>query len=73
MLDFKLLHTETASKARRGRLELPHGIVETPVFMPVGTNATVKAVSADTLEKIGFKNFSVWFRCFNFVSMVAFK
>lgn len=53
MLEFTLLHTD--NKARRGSLKLPHGVVETPVFMPVGTNATVKAVSADILEKIGFK------------------
>jgi queuine tRNA-ribosyltransferase len=38
---------------RRGRLTLPHGVVETPVFMPVGTAATVKAVPQETLEAIG--------------------
>jgi queuine tRNA-ribosyltransferase len=38
---------------RRGRLVLPHGVVETPVFMPVGTAATVKAVAQDVLEGIG--------------------
>jgi queuine tRNA-ribosyltransferase len=38
---------------RRGRLKLPHGVVETPVFMPVGTAATVKAVEQGVLEKIG--------------------
>ena len=38
---------------RRGRLELPHGGVETPVFMPVGTAATVKAVPQDVLEGLG--------------------
>jgi queuine tRNA-ribosyltransferase len=38
---------------RRGRLQLPHGTVETPVFMPVGTAATVKAVPQDTLEVLG--------------------
>jgi queuine tRNA-ribosyltransferase len=38
---------------RRGVLHLPHGSVQTPVFMPVGTAATVKAVPQDTLEHIG--------------------
>ena len=38
---------------RRGRLELPHGRVETPVFMPVGTAATVKAVEQGVLETMG--------------------
>jgi queuine tRNA-ribosyltransferase len=39
--------------ARAGRMELPHGVVETPVFMPVGTVATVKAVPQDVLEHLG--------------------
>jgi len=38
---------------RRGCLTLPHGVVETPVFMPVGTAATVKAVPQETLESLG--------------------
>jgi queuine tRNA-ribosyltransferase len=42
-----------AGGGRRGRLILPHGVVETPVFMPVGTAATVKAVPQDTLEALG--------------------
>ena len=41
------------SGGRRGALHLPHGTVETPVFMPVGTAATVKAVQQETLEQIG--------------------
>lgn len=47
-------HTDTTSNARTGLLELPHGTVETPVFMPVGTNASVKAVTKDDLAEIGF-------------------
>jgi len=39
--------------ARRGRLITPHGPVETPVFMPVGTQATVKGVPQDVLEELG--------------------
>ena len=38
---------------RRAALHLPHGTVQTPVFMPVGTAATVKTVQQDTLEHIG--------------------
>ncbi len=49
---FNLLRT-TPSGGRRGQLTLPHGTVETPVFMPVGTAATVKAVPQDTLETLG--------------------
>src|SRR5206468_7838527 len=39
--------------ARTGRLHAPHGEIETPVFMPVGTVATVKGVPQDTLEDLG--------------------
>jgi queuine tRNA-ribosyltransferase len=39
--------------ARLGRLALPHGVVETPQFMPVGTNATVKALDPDDLQTVG--------------------
>ena len=41
------------SGGRRGALHLPHGTVQTPVFMPVGTAATVKTVQQETLEHIG--------------------
>jgi queuine tRNA-ribosyltransferase len=40
-------------KARLGKMQLPHGVVETPVFMPVGTVASVKAVPQDVLEELG--------------------
>ncbi len=43
----------TYGTARRGTMGLPHGVVETPIFMPVGTAGTVKAVPQDTLETIG--------------------
>ena len=42
-----------ATRARLGRLTLTHGVVETPQFMPVGTNATVKALSPDDLRDTG--------------------
>jgi queuine tRNA-ribosyltransferase len=51
-LEFNVLAT-TASGGRRGRMHLPHRTVETPVFMPVGTQGTVKAVSQDVLEGLG--------------------
>jgi queuine tRNA-ribosyltransferase len=41
------------SRARVGRLRTPHGDVETPIFMPVGTNATVKALDPDDLAEVG--------------------
>jgi queuine tRNA-ribosyltransferase len=47
------VHTTAESGGRRGRLALPHGVVETPVFMPVGTAASVKAVEQGVLERIG--------------------
>jgi queuine tRNA-ribosyltransferase len=49
---FEVLTTAEGG-GRRGRLTLPHGAVETPVFMPVGTAASVKAVEQSVLEKIG--------------------
>jgi queuine tRNA-ribosyltransferase len=45
--------SKTQGKARRGRLITPHGVVETPVFMPVGTVASVKGISQETLEELG--------------------
>ena len=48
---FDISHT-AAGGGRRAQLELPHGNVQTPVFMPVGTAATVKAVPQDVLERL---------------------
>ena len=48
---FELLATDGA--ARRGRLQLAHGTVETPAFMPVGTYGTVKAMTTEELEGLG--------------------
>ncbi len=45
--------TDGSTRARLGRLELPHGLVETPQFMPVGTNATVKALDPDEIAATG--------------------
>jgi queuine tRNA-ribosyltransferase len=47
-------HRDPSCRARTGTLFLPHGEVETPAFMPVGTNATVKAVEPADLDAMGF-------------------
>jgi queuine tRNA-ribosyltransferase len=65
MLKFDLLKTE--GLARRGRLTLNHGVVETPVFMPVGTYGTVKGVMPSSLEEMGAQiilgnTFHLWLR-----------
>ena len=51
-LKFEVANT-TEQGGRRAELSLPHGVVQTPVFMPVGTAATVKAVPQDALETLG--------------------
>jgi queuine tRNA-ribosyltransferase len=53
MIRFELLHVDAGTGARRGRLHTPHGTVETPVFMPVGTAGSVKAVGPDELVELG--------------------
>jgi len=50
---FEILATDPHTQARRGRLWTVHGAVETPVFMPVGTQATVKAMTPRELEESG--------------------
>jgi queuine tRNA-ribosyltransferase len=52
---YELLAECPHTGARRGRLHTPHGTVETPAFMPVGTRGAVKTVSSEDLEKIGFE------------------
>ncbi|MBV6419503.1 MAG: Queuine tRNA-ribosyltransferase [Ignavibacteriaceae bacterium] len=51
MLKFSVINKDKNSKARAGFFETDHGVVETPAFMPVGTQGTVKAVNQDYLEK----------------------
>lgn len=50
---FTLHKTDRGSAARRGRLETPHGPIETPAFMPVGTQAAVKALTIDQVRSTG--------------------
>ncbi len=73
MLKFELLTTDAAqgdhpgTHARRGRLTLNHGVVETPIFMPVGTYGTVKGVMPRSLHDMGAQiilgnTFHLWMR-----------
>lgn len=64
-LEFTL--KKTSGKARRGEMKLNHGVVQTPIFMPVGTYGTVKAMAPNELEKIGSQiilgnTFHLWLR-----------
>ena len=52
---YTLLHQDAGSAARTGVIRLPHGTVQTPAFMPVGTAATVKGITKDDLHEIGFE------------------
>ena len=69
MLEFTLLKTDTSglTKARRGTLKLNHGVVQTPIFMPVGTYGSVKAMSPLELNEIDAQiilgnTFHLWLR-----------
>jgi queuine tRNA-ribosyltransferase len=67
MLQFDLLQTDPSSHARRGRLTLNHGVVQTPIFMPVGTYGTVKGVTPRSLEDMDAQiilgnTFHLWMR-----------
>ena len=64
-LDFELLATD--GRARRGRMTLNHGVVETPIFMPVGTYGSVKAMLPHELDEVGAQivlgnTFHLWLR-----------
>ncbi|MBO9646719.1 MAG: tRNA-guanine transglycosylase, partial [Pseudacidovorax sp.] len=66
-LQFDLLATDPDSHARRGTLTLNHGVVQTPIFMPVGTYGTVKGVMPRSLEEMGAQiilgnTFHLWMR-----------
>ncbi len=50
---YEVIKTEVNTGARLGKLHTPHGIIDTPVFMPVGTRATVKAMTPRELEEVG--------------------
>jgi queuine tRNA-ribosyltransferase len=50
---FKITYTDPRSKARLGMLETPHGVIETPVFMPVGTQGSVKTQGSEDMDRMG--------------------
>ena len=52
-ITFDLHKTDTRTRARLGTIHTPHGDIQTPVFMPVGTQATVKAMKPEDVEKLG--------------------
>ena len=67
MLTFQVLTTDPATHARRGTLTLNHGVVQTPIFMPVGTYGTVKGVMPQSLVDMGAQiilgnTFHLWMR-----------
>ena len=67
MLQFELHKTDPHSHARRGQLTLNHGVIQTPIFMPVGTYGTVKGVMPRSLEEMGAQiilgnTFHLWMR-----------
>ena len=67
MLRFESLATDPASQARRGRLTLNHGVVQTPMFMPVGTYGSVKGMTPRDLRGVGAQiilgnTFHLWLR-----------
>lgn len=50
---FELIYQSTKSRARVGRIHTPHGIIDTPHFVPVGTNATLKALDSHMVDALG--------------------
>lgn len=52
-ITYQLLHEDKTTGARRGIVHTPHGDIQTPVFMPVGTQATVKSMTPEELKEIG--------------------
>ncbi len=52
---FEIIHTSKKSAARVGRIHTPHGIIDTPNFVAVGTNGTVKSLDSATLQDIGLQ------------------
>ena len=50
---YELLHVDKNSGARRGVIHTPHGDIQTPIFMPVGTQATVKSMTPEELKENG--------------------
>jgi queuine tRNA-ribosyltransferase len=53
--DFTILHRSNRSRARVGQIVTPHGIIDTPNFVAVGTNGTIKALDSDSVNEIGLQ------------------
>ena len=53
MIGFQLIHEDATTAARRGRLTLAHGVVETPAFMPVATHGSVKGLTPTQIRATG--------------------
>lgn len=54
MFSFRLLYSDTQTLARIGQIITPRGVIETPVFMPVGTAGTIKALFPEVVSSLGF-------------------
>ena len=51
--NYELIHEDAQTGARAGILTTPHGKIETPIFMPVGTNSAVKSLTCDQIKDTG--------------------
>lgn len=56
---FKILHQDTKTRARVGEIHTPHGVIKTPAFVPVGTQAAVKSLTPEELDTIGVQLYFV--------------
>ena len=56
VIKYKLIKEDPRSMARLGQITTPHSVIDTPCFMPVGTQATVKALSKEEIEKLARKH-----------------
>ena len=54
-MKFEVLHTSKKSNARVGRIHTPHGLIDTPNFVAVGTNGTLKGIDNSVVSKIGLQ------------------
>ncbi len=59
VFSFRQLHKDKKTQARTGEIHTPHGIIQTPAFVPVGTQATVKSLTPEELDTIGVQLFFV--------------
>jgi len=54
-MQFEIVHASKKSRARVGKIHTPHGVIDTPSFVAVGTNGTIKALDSSSLEEIGLQ------------------